>query len=81
MEQTYWIGRKRAAAANARIARSAEARLAHLELAGRYSIRAAASAPAPRLALRRSEAAEAGGFGAVAAGAMWLERGPGGDGA
>lgn len=44
MEQTYWLGRKRASAANARCAASAEARLAHLDLAGRYSILAALSA-------------------------------------
>ena len=41
MEQKYWLGRKRAAGAMARRATSAEARLIHLELAGRYSIRAA----------------------------------------
>jgi hypothetical protein len=44
MEQTYWLSRKRASAANARRAGSAEARLAHLDLAGRYSIKAAQSA-------------------------------------
>jgi hypothetical protein len=48
MEQAYWLGRKRASAANARCAASAEARLVHLDLAGRYSILAALSAaPAP----------------------------------
>lgn len=61
MEQTYWLGRKRASAANARSAASAEARLAHLDLAGRYSILAALSAapPAepPRLALALPRAA------------------------
>jgi hypothetical protein len=46
MEQAYWLGRKRAAAANARRAASAEARLVHLELAGRYSVKAAAAAAA-----------------------------------
>jgi hypothetical protein len=45
MEQTYWLGRKRISAANARRATTAEARLAHLDLAGRYSIKAAAAAP------------------------------------
>ena len=48
MEQTYWLGRKRAAAANARTAASAEARLVHLDLAGRYSIKAATAAGAER---------------------------------
>jgi hypothetical protein len=47
MEQQYWLGRKRASAANARRAASAQARLAHLELAGRYSVKAAAVAPLP----------------------------------
>lgn len=65
MEQTYWLGRKRASADNARRATSAEARLAHLDLAGRYSIMAAlCAAPAgeqPRLRLE-------------------LPRGPSGDG-
>jgi hypothetical protein len=44
MEQTYWLGRKRISAANARRAGTAEARLVHLDLAGRYSIKAAAAA-------------------------------------
>lgn len=44
MEKTYWLGRKRASAANARSAASSQARLAHLELAGRYSVKAAACA-------------------------------------
>jgi hypothetical protein len=47
MEQTYWLGRKRISAANARSAASAEARLVHLDLAGRYSVKAAAAAPPP----------------------------------
>jgi hypothetical protein len=46
MEKTYWIGRKRAAGTMARAAVSAEARLIHYELAGRYSIKAAQCAPA-----------------------------------
>jgi hypothetical protein len=47
MEQRYWLSRKRASAAMARKATSAEARLIHLELAGRYSIRAAHSGAEP----------------------------------
>jgi hypothetical protein len=47
MEQKYWLGRKRVSAANAKRAQSAQARLVHLELAGRYSIKAAAAAPPP----------------------------------
>lgn len=46
MEQTYWLGRKRISLANARRAANAEARLIHLDLAGRYSVKAAAAAPA-----------------------------------
>ncbi|MEA3062566.1 MAG: hypothetical protein QOJ94_2347 [Sphingomonadales bacterium] len=41
MEKKYWIGRKRASVGMARGAASAEARLIHYELAGRYSIKAA----------------------------------------
>ena len=43
MDKNYWLGRKRASAAMARDATSAEARLIHFELAGRYSIKARAS--------------------------------------
>ncbi len=45
MDKAYWISRKRAAMAMARLATSAEARLIHYELAGRYSIQAANSLP------------------------------------
>jgi hypothetical protein len=45
MGREYWIGRKRAAMRMARAAASAEARLIHYDLAGRYSIKAAASLP------------------------------------
>lgn len=83
MEQTYWLGRKRASAANARAASSSEARLAHLDLAGRYSVKAAraaaaasaaaaAAAPPVRLELRQSESDGPGS-------AVWLEPGAGGD--
>jgi hypothetical protein len=41
MEKKYWLGRKRAAMAMARGAATAETRLIHYELAGRYSIKAA----------------------------------------
>jgi hypothetical protein len=46
MEKKYWLSRKRASGVMARRATSAEARLIHLELAGRYSIRAANCGPA-----------------------------------
>ena len=45
MEKKYWIGRKRAAMAMARAATSAEARLIHYDLAGRYSVKAANTPP------------------------------------
>lgn len=45
MEKKYWIGRKHAAMAMARAATTAEARLIHYDLAGRYSIQAAVSIP------------------------------------
>lgn len=47
MEQAYWIGRKRASVAMAREATSAEARLIHLDLAGRYSVKAASEGGIP----------------------------------
>ncbi|MEA3012845.1 MAG: hypothetical protein QOD42_1390 [Sphingomonadales bacterium] len=45
MDERYWIGRKRAAMAMARAATSAEARLIHYDLAGRYSVKAAFDIP------------------------------------
>jgi hypothetical protein len=45
MDKKYWIGRKRAAMAMARAATSAEARLIHYDLAGRYSVNAAFGIP------------------------------------
>jgi len=44
MDNGYWIGRKRMALGMARGAATAEARLIHYDLAGRYSVRAAQSA-------------------------------------
>ena len=83
MEQTYWLGRKRASAANARGAKSAEARLAHLDLAGRYSIKAAACAPPDQPALQiahpQGEPADAAYYGRLEAGARWLASQAGAD--
>jgi len=45
MDKAYWIGRKRASLRMARAATSAEARLIHYDLAGRYSVRAADAVP------------------------------------
>jgi hypothetical protein len=78
MEQAYWLGRKRASVAAARRAVGAEARLVHLDLAGRYSIKAAAAAPAvperegAHLALPRPEIAEAEHYERLETGARWL---------
>ena len=40
MEKAYWLGRKRASLKLARNALSSQARLAHYDLAGRYSVKA-----------------------------------------
>ena len=39
MEKAYWLGRKRASLKLAQDASSSRARLAHYDLAGRYSVR------------------------------------------
>ena len=44
MEQAHWLRRKRASLAMARSAIGPEARLIHYDLAGRYSLKAAAAA-------------------------------------
>ena len=54
MEQSYWLGRKRDSAANARRSDSSRARLVHLDLAGRYSVLAALAAEA-RTPLHRGQ--------------------------
>lgn len=60
MENRYWIGRKRSAMAMARDAATAEARLIHFDLAGRYSIMAAQCLPfAVRVALPAAPAERA----------------------
>ena len=45
MENEYWAGRMDEAVNMARDAETAQARLAHYELAGRYSVRAAHAQP------------------------------------
>lgn len=45
MDNRYWIGRKRSAMKMARGAASAEARLIHYDLAGRFSVKAAQFPP------------------------------------
>lgn len=44
MEKTYWLRRQHAAVAMARAATTAESRLIHYDLAGRYSLRAVRAA-------------------------------------
>jgi hypothetical protein len=44
MEKGYWLSRKRASLKAARNAASAEARLIHYDLAGRYSLNALSAA-------------------------------------
>ena len=58
MDNLYWIGRKRVAMGMARHAASAEARLIHYDLAGRYSVMAARFPPPEALADRRPGAGE-----------------------
>jgi hypothetical protein len=79
MEHRYWLGRKRASVANARRATSAQSRLIHLDLAGRYSIKAALACPAPAgrdagvaLALALPERGDAEHYERLEAGARWL---------
>jgi len=45
LEQEYWLRRTRESLAEAWRAESAEARLIHFDLAGRYSVRAADCGP------------------------------------
>lgn len=63
MDHAYWIQRKRAAAANATRAVSSRARLVHLDLAGRYSVMAAAAA---------AERPDAAYYERLETGARWL---------
>jgi|GEM_PF-1855932 len=67
MDKSYWLGRKRASVANAAGAASAEARLIHLDLAGRYSVKAAMAG--------QGAAAAAAAAGAAAAGAAPAQAG------
>ena len=45
MEKAYWLGRKRASLKLAQDASSSRARLAHYDLAGRYSVKAMSDEP------------------------------------
>jgi hypothetical protein len=79
MEQKYWLGRKRASAAAASRAKSAQSRLIHLDLAGRYSIKAALVAPGygragagVALALPQRKLGEAEHYQQLETGARWM---------
>jgi hypothetical protein len=58
MEQAHWLNRKRASIRMAEKAASAEARLIHYELAGRYSVKAS-NAARPQLHLEDGPAVTA----------------------
>jgi hypothetical protein len=79
MEQKYWLGRKRASAAAASRAKSSQSRLIHLDLAGRYSIKAALAAPAcgraeagAALALPQPSLGDAEHYQQLETGARWM---------
>jgi hypothetical protein len=79
MESKYWLGRKRASVANAARAKSSVSRLIHLDLAGRYSIKAAAagnipaiSEPCLALMLPQPAHGDAEHYGKLETGARWL---------
>ena len=78
MEHAYWLGRIRSSSRMVKRAQSSEARMAHLELTGRYSIRAAMASPRTEGKAAPAEADVDAVFGGVAyyqrleAGARWL---------
>lgn len=47
MERQHWLGRSKAALALAHAATSAEARLIHFDMAGRYDLKASLAAGGP----------------------------------
>lgn len=73
MEHSYWLRRKRVSAANARRAITAQARLAHLDLAGRYSVKAATVAAGEPLAAPSADfAGSSKHYRQLETGARWL---------
>lgn len=79
MERNYWLLRKRRHLACARDAATSEIKLIHLDLAGRYSIKAAAAGDAETArspAARPATAAQAGSaptrYDHLEIGARWL---------
>jgi hypothetical protein len=85
MDKSYWLGRKRSSVANAACAGSAEARLIHLDLAGRYSIKAAvagaqtASPAAPPSVALTLPVADPHYYARLEIGARWLAERTGAD--
>jgi hypothetical protein len=71
MDHIYWLERQRASTANACMANGSQARLVHLDLAGRYSLKAAQSAPAQSVPAP-SMPPEAIGLEELETGARWL---------
>ena len=76
MERSYWLGRKLASTANAHAASSSEARLVHLDLAGRYSMKAdsvgGGRRPKPVQTGIMAEPADAEYYQRLETGARWL---------
>jgi hypothetical protein len=73
MERSYWLGRKLASTANAESATCSQARLVHLDLAGRYSMKADAACPdQARRPIARRERADAAYYQRLETGARWL---------
>ena len=52
MENSYWLGRKKVSVENAEQATNSNARLIHLELAGRYSLKALEATKNPNSSCR-----------------------------
>jgi hypothetical protein len=79
MESKYWLRRKRDSVANAARAKSSVSRLIHLDLAGRYSIKAATAGDVPGIAeprvaimLRQPIQGDAEHYRQLETGARWL---------
>ena len=79
MEREYWLARKRYHAASAQAAATSDVRLIHLDLAGRYSVKAAVAAAASARAasaavsqVGAADVADATYYERLEVGARWL---------
>lgn len=73
MEHSYWLRRRRISGANARRAITAQARLVHFDLAGRYSVKAATVAAGEPLPAPSPEVAGSSDYyHQLETGARWL---------